>query len=233
MPKMLPMIPLRGMMIFPHMVLCFDVGRDFSVNAVETAVMQDQPLFLVSQRDPRVEDPQQEDLQPVGTVCTIKQIMREPNENLRLLVEGLYRGELLNITEADGCRKAQIRLHKDRDGEPTVEQEAYMRLVVETAERFAGVGDTLPAETVATLKGIRSAGELADVLAAHVVTDERDKQRILELYDVDDRLEHVLTVLRRELEISTKRNTSCMSRCAPFKRNWAKRTKRSSVSCAS
>ncbi len=201
MPVTMPMLPLRGVMVFPYMILSFEVGRDSSIAAVEEALMHDSPIFLATQLDLHVENPAQEDLYGVGVVSRIKQVMREPGQNMRVLAEGLYRAELREMEWADGLYLGHVEPAPDKDEEPSAEQQAYMRMAVDAAAAFAEVSDRIPKETTATLEGIARAGQLADVIAAHVIVGMEDKQRVLATFDPGERLERVLSILRRETEI--------------------------------
>lgn len=128
--KRLPLLPLRGLVIFPGSVITIDAGRDRSIAAVESADSLDNRLFLVAQRDAKVERPYLEDLYSVGTVCTIKQVLRLPDGALRLLVEGGSRALLYNVVEMPDLQMAEIIPARDDDSAGEVELKALMRVAV-------------------------------------------------------------------------------------------------------
>ena len=132
----MPVLALRGMMVFPHMVLHFDVGRPRSVAALEKAMMEDQRIFLVAQQDADVDDPHQNDLCRVGTVAQIKQVLNLPGDSIRVLVEGLQRGVLNTITEEDPCLMADIRLVREESGRESAEMKALVRTAHEFFEEY-------------------------------------------------------------------------------------------------
>ena len=135
----MPVLALRGMMVFPHMVLHFDVGRPKSVAALEKAMLDDQRIFLVAQLDAGVDDPHQSDLCKVGTIAQIKQVLNLPGDSIRVLVEGLQRGILQNITEEDPCLIADIRPVREESSRESAEMKALVRTAHELFDTLACV----------------------------------------------------------------------------------------------
>ena len=196
----LPVIPLKGLIIFPQMVLHFDVGRPKSVAALEQSMAANQKLFLVAQRDPEQEDPTPEELYDVGTIATIKQVMNLPGENIRVLVEGESRGVMENVLRNEGYLLGNIRVCRDRVVR-SMEGKALVRTAQDLFETFATSSRRVSMETVENLRAIEKPGELADLLAANVLSKPEERQDILHELDPVKRLEKVSTILMRETDL--------------------------------
>ena len=194
----LPVLPLRGLMVFPHMVLHFDVGRKRSLSALENALVEDQLVFLVCQHDAGEEDPQADDLYAVGTVSRIKQALKLPGDSVRVLVEGLYRAKLVRLSEEEGFLSADVAVMQDTMREGESEMAALLRATQNYFEAYAKASGRIPAETLTSVLSVEDPAQLADILAANVLTRIDDRQRILELRDVGDRLEALCAILDRE-----------------------------------
>lgn len=202
--QILPLVPLRGMMVFPHMIAHFDVGREKSLAALEEAMVKDQLLFLVTQRDARVEEPEVTDLYSVGTVCKIKQLLKLPGDTVRVLVEGLYRGRILNVDmDENPFVTAIINPQRNEDSTPEddLECEALMRALLELFEEYVKSSNRISPETLLTVHSVRNPGQFADMIAASILVNIEDKQRILETFDYKTRLSRLHEMLRREMEI--------------------------------
>ena len=198
----LPVLALRGLMVFPNMVLHFDVGRAKSVAALEHAMVGDQQIMLVAQKDVEVDDPSVEDLCRVGTVATIKQAMNLPNDSIRVLVEGQMRGVIETVTQEEPCMMGRIRLIEDDTDEPDAEMQALMRATQDFFEQFATASQRMPQETIASVRDVEQPGHLADVIAANVLTNMEDRQSLLDETDVKRRLEKLCGILVRETELA-------------------------------
>ena len=198
----LPVLALRGLMVFPHMVLHFDVGRAKSVSALETAMMENRQVFLVCQQDAEDDDPGVEELCRVGTLASVKQVMNLPGDNLRVLVEGEQRGTLLSITQEEPYLEGVIRPMHDLLPEDTTELEALVRVTQEAFEEYARASQRVSQETVSSIHEVEDAAQLADVIAANVLGHIEDRQRVLEEADVLRRLEYLCGVLVRETELA-------------------------------
>ena len=198
----LPVLALRGLMVFPHMVLHFDVGRDKSVAALEQAMMEGQRIFLVAQKDAEVEDPGVAELCRVGTIAAIKQVMNLPGDNLRVLVEGEKRGVLQSITQEEPYLQGTIRPDECKfDGEE-VEMQALVRATQEFFETYAKTSLRVSQETVNSVKDVDAPDQIADIIAANILTRMEDRQQILEELDVKRRLETLCGILARETELA-------------------------------
>lgn len=197
----LPIIPLRGMMVFPHMVLHFDVARAKSVAALEQAMISDQRIFLVPQIDQEVEEPAFDDLYSVGTVAVIKQVMNLPGDSIRVLVEGKSRGTIEKGTLDDPFLEAIVHLGTEVV-EDSLELQALMRATKDSFTSYAMASQRITPETVSSIREIGAPDKLADIVAANVLTSMNDRMKILEELDVMRRLEALCGILARETELA-------------------------------
>ncbi|MEG2603943.1 MAG: endopeptidase La [Clostridia bacterium] len=198
----LPVLPLRGMMVFPHMVLHFDVGRAKSVAALEKAMMEDQQVFLVAQMDVELEDPELADLCHVGTIAHIKQVLNLPGDNIRVLVEGVRRAVLVNVTEEEPCMMANVRPVRDDHVRESAEMSALVRTTHEFFEEYCRLSLRVSQETLHSVMNVDKPDQLADIIAANVLIKLEDRQAILEQLKVKDRLETLCGILLRETELA-------------------------------
>ncbi len=197
----LPVLPLRGLMIFPNMVLHFDVGRHKSVLALEQALSDRQRIFLVSQNDEETEDPGWKDLCRVGTIAEIRQVMNLPGENVRVLVEGKSRGVIAEHLSDEPCLSAVIRVCEDRTLR-SAEAKALLRTCQDLFAEFARTSQRVSQDTVESVRAVEKAGEAADLLAANVLTKREDRQEILNELDPMKRLEKMCAILMRETDMA-------------------------------
>ncbi|MBR5109123.1 MAG: endopeptidase La [Clostridia bacterium] len=197
----LPLIPLRGLMVFPHMVLHFDVGRARSVAALEQAMMENQQVFLVAQQDGDVEEPGMEDLCRVGTVAAIKQVLNLPGDTIRVLVEGEQRAFLRAITQEEPYWIADVEIPA-QELPDTPETEAMVRATHDLFEEYARASMRVSGETLRSVSEVDRPDQLADIIAANVLTRVEDRQAILEEIDVEKRLEKLCEILIRETELA-------------------------------
>ena len=197
----LPLIPLRGLMVFPHMVLHFDVGRARSVAALEQAMMEDQQVFLVAQSDGDVEEPTMDELCHVGTVAAIKQVLNLPGDTIRVLVEGEQRAFLRAITQEDPYWIADVEV-PTQELPDTPETEAMVRSTHDLFEEYARASMRVSGETLRSVSEVDRPDQLADIIAANVLTRVEDRQAILEEIDVEKRLEKLCEILIRETELA-------------------------------
>ncbi len=198
----LPVLALRGLMVFPHMVLHFDVGRHKSVAALEKAMMENQQIFLVAQRDAEVEEPELKDLCQVGTIATVKQVMNLPGDNLRVLVEGEARGTLKRIEQQEPFLIGTVAPAERRVDASSVEMQALMRATQDFFDEYAQASMRVSQETANSIRDVEEPDQLADVIAANVLTQVEERQRILEELDVKRRLEALCAILARETELA-------------------------------
>lgn len=201
--KFLPLIPLRGINVFPYMVTHFDVGRDKSVEAIDSAVMEDSLIFLCTQRDPKDENPSEDGFYHVGTVAEVKQMVKLPGGSVRVLVEGISRGKIVNVTQEDPYFEAEIEdmTYDPSDIEITKEIEAAMRLIISDMEDYISLNTKISSEALFTVVDIDDPGRLADVVSSYIPFKQEDNQLILEAFDFYERLEVLHNILQEEIEL--------------------------------
>ena len=197
----LPVLPLRGLMIFPNMVLHFDVGRPKSVMALEKGMSDRQLVFLVSQKDEATEEPGWKDLCKVGTIAEVRQVMNLPGENIRVLVEGKSRGTIEETLGDDPCLNAVIRVYEDKVPR-SAEAKALVRTCQDLFAEYARSSQRVSQEAADAIRSVEKAGEAADLLAANVLTKQEDRQEILDELDPVKRLEKMCAVLIRETDMA-------------------------------
>jgi ATP-dependent Lon protease len=195
-----PVLPLRDIVVFPHMIVPLFVGRDKSVAALEAAMNADKEIFLVAQLDPAQDDPAREDLYEVGVTATVLQLLKLPDGTVRVLVEGKARGRLVELSEADGYLQSTIEILEERVAEG-IEVEALMRSAVEQFETYAKLNKKLPAETAQQLGELVEAAKLSDALMANVQVKVADKQALLVELDPVKRLEMAYALMEGELGV--------------------------------
>ena len=198
----MPVLPLRGMMAFPHMVLHFDVGRPKSVAALEKAMMEDQRIFLVAQMDAEIEEPALSDLCRVGTIAQVKQVLNLPGDSIRVLVEGLQRAVMGSLLSEDPCMVATVRPVKEETAQDTPEMQALVRTAHTYFEEYCTSSMRVSQETMRSVLDVDKPDQLADIIAANVLTRLEDRQAILEKLKVKDRLEALCAILLRETELA-------------------------------
>lgn len=196
----LPLLPLRGLLVFPNMVIHLDVGRDRSVNAIDEAMNSDREILLVMQKDAQVDVPDLDDVYQIGTVAEIKQLLKLPGGTIRVLVEGLTRARITRLLETDPVMRVEVEIPGETY-EKTLEIEALVRNLRELFEQYVKVSKKIPPETVMAVVAIEEPGRLADVIASHLILKLSDKQEILEAIDIKERLEKLLQILTNEMEI--------------------------------
>ncbi|SHE36109.1 ATP-dependent Lon protease [Caldanaerobius fijiensis DSM 17918] len=199
--KTMPLIPLRGLTVYPYMIVHFDVGRKKSIFAIEEAMANDQMVFLVTQKNLDDEDPSIDGLYRVGTIAKIKQILKLPGEVVRVLVEGISRGEILSVLQDEPFVEVNIKEHLDEPLEKSKEITALMRGVANAFEEYIGYINNISPEILISVISIEEPGRLADVIASHVSLNTSQKQEILEIFDVRERLERLYGMLLNELDI--------------------------------
>ncbi|HLR08546.1 MAG TPA: endopeptidase La [Bacillota bacterium] len=196
----LPLLPLRGLLIFPSMVLHLDVGRDKSVAALEKAMMGDQIIFLVAQKKVSLNEPTPEDIYRVGTLAKVKQMLKLPNGTHRVLVEGIKRGEIIQYQENDIEFIVEVKEITDIHGE-TYEEEALKRSLLDQFEQYINVSRKITRETFMTIADIDEPGRLADMIASHLPLKITDKQDLLATENIVERMEKLVKLITDEKKI--------------------------------
>ena len=195
-----PLLPLRDIVVFPHMIVPLFVGRDRSVAALETAMESDKEIFLVAQLDPGEDDPQRDDLYDVGVIATVLQLLKLPDGTVRVLVEGKERAKLLALTNEDKAVMASVKPVGDTIDD-SVDTAALMRSVVDQFENYAKLNKKMPAETAVQLSQIEDASRLADSVAGNLNIKVSDKQALLVEDAPSKRLEMVFAFMEGELGV--------------------------------
>ncbi len=198
----MPALPLRGMMVFPHMVLHFDVGRPKSVAALEKAMLDDQQIFLVAQMNADIDEPQLGDLCRVGTIAHIKQVLNLPGDSIRVLVEGIRRATLEAVVEEEPFLLADVRPIREETVRDSAEMKALVRTTHEYFEEYCKASMRVSQETLRSVMDVQKPDQLADIIAANVLTQLEDRQAILEKLRVSERLETLCGILLRETELA-------------------------------
>ncbi|GIM27555.1 Lon protease [Clostridium polyendosporum] len=198
----LPLIPLRGITIFPNMVIHFDVGREKSIAALEEAMLNNQEIFLTTQKDAKMEEPGEEDIFTVGTICVIKQLLKMPGETIRVLVEGIDRGKIVSYKESDKFFVVEIDRYEDEIYDSSSnELEAHIRKLKEEFTEYANVSGTASSELFITLDEVDNPGRLADIIASYLFLKQEIRQEILEAFNIRERIEKLLVVIKNEIEV--------------------------------
>ncbi|MFF2887166.1 endopeptidase La [Paenibacillus sp. NPDC057967] len=198
--RRLPLLPLRGLLVYPSMVLHLDVGRDKSVRALERAMVEDHMILLCSQSEVNIEDPTEEDIYKIGTIAKVRQMLKLPNGTIRVLVEGVVRAEVQSYVQNDQYYEVLAKeLPEQETDDPEVD--ALMRTVLSQFEHYISLSKKVTPETYAAVSDIDDPGRLADVITSHLSLKIKDKQDILETIDVAARLERLLDLLNNEREV--------------------------------
>ena len=199
----LPLIPLRGLAIFPYMILNFDIGREMSLKALDQAMLEDELVFLTSQKEAEVDEPTTDDFYHVGTICKVKQVIKLPGETVRVLVEGISRGKIKEIDEEEGYFKAVVEeiIYDQENAETDVEVEAFVRNVFDAFEEYINIGNRVSPEILVSLAEIENVDRFIDTIAANIFLKAEQKQEILEEFDISKRLELLYRILLEEIDI--------------------------------
>lgn len=199
--KEYPMIPLRGLTVFPNMVLHFDIGREKSINALEKAMIMNQHIFLSSQMDENLDLPTPDDFYKVGVIGKIKQMLKLPGDSIRVLVEGLSRGVIEEVIFEVPYFRCRVRTVDEPETADDAESEALMRTVLTSFENYININKSIAPEVFASVVSIENPGRLADVIASHLDIKLEDKQLLIEEFDHKKRLEKLNEILVKEIEI--------------------------------
>ncbi|MBV6812285.1 endopeptidase La [Xanthomonas campestris pv. passiflorae] len=197
----LPVLPLRDVVVFPHMVIPLFVGRDKSMRALEKAMEADKRILLVAQKSAETDDPAAGDLYTVGTLAQVLQLLKLPDGTIKVLVEGLSRVTVDKVVEQDGALQGQGTEIEASDAREPREVEAIARSLMSLFEQYVKTNRKLPPELLQTLSGIDEPGRLADTIAAHIGVRLADKQRLLEITDTGERLELLVGLVDGEIDV--------------------------------
>ena len=196
-----PVLPLRDVVVYPHMVIPLFVGREKSIEALDRAMNAGKQILLVAQKSAEVDDPSQKDLYNVGTLAQILQLLKLPDGTVKVLVEGGERARMIALEEQDGHFQAEISAVEAGEEYDEREIDVLMRSVMSQFDQYVKLNKKVPPEVLTSLSGIDDPGRLADTIVAHMSLRLEEKQQILELDDVRGRLEHVLALIEGEIDI--------------------------------
>lgn len=198
--KTMPVLPLRGLLVYPNMVLHLDVGREKSVKALEKAMIEDNLILLCTQEEVNIDKPTRQDIYKVGTVAKIRQMLKLPNGTIRVLVEGLHRAKIHSFKDRAEYFEVIAEQLEEEQAEGS-EIDALMRSVLRQFEYYIQLSKKVTPETFATVSDISEPGRLADAITSHLALKMKDKQKILETVNVHRRLEILLGLLNNEREV--------------------------------
>ena len=197
--KKLPMMPIRDVVIFPFMMTPFVVGRESSVRALEEALAADKKIFLATQHDASIDEPKSNEIYQVGTIVNIVQSLKLPDGNIKVLVEGIERGRLLQATDSDGYMQASVRVAR-YPTEMNAQIEAAMQRVTTLFEQYVKLCQALNYETMISAVRMEDPAKLTDIIAANLQLSIEEKQELLEIFDPSERLNRIADVLDVEIE---------------------------------
>tara|TARA_B100000614_G_scaffold184570_1_gene165131 strand:- start:2131 stop:4491 length:2361 start_codon:yes stop_codon:yes gene_type:complete len=196
----IPVLALRDVVVYPHMVIPLFVGREKSIRCLEAAMDSDKQIFLVAQKDAGIDEPDTNDIYSVGTIATILQLLKLPDGTVKVLVEGNVRGEIAEYNQTEPYFIAGINRTADEDL-PESEQEVLIRSAVSQFEGYVKLNKKIPPEVLTSLNGIDDAARLADTMAAHMPLKLVEKQKVLEMKGVNERLEYLMALMEGEIDL--------------------------------
>ncbi|NLC24839.1 MAG: endopeptidase La, partial [Oxalobacter sp.] len=197
----LPLLPLRDVVVFPHMVIPLFVGRPKSIHALETAMENDKAIMLAAQKTAAKDDPSADDIYEIGCVATILQMLKLPDGTVKVLVEGTYRAKIEHVQEEEAAYLTAQVASVETEGEHEPEVEAMRRATVQQFEQYIKLNKKIPHEVLVSLSSIEEPGRFADTIAAHLPLKLEQKQVVLEMVNISRRMEYLLERLEGELDI--------------------------------
>ena len=200
-PRELTILPLRDVVVFPHMVIPLYVGREKSINALDLAMEQDKQILLVSQKSPEVDDPGVEDIHTTGTLSNILQLLKLPDGTVKVLVEGERRATVARYLETEKYFSADVVPVVESDDTDERESEVLIRSVMSMFDQYVKLNKKIPPEILTSVASIDESSRLADTIAGHIPLKIEEKQQILEMSSPRERLEHMLGVMESEIDI--------------------------------
>jgi len=198
--NILPLLPLRELVVFPNMIIPLFVGREQSINALEEAINLKSLIFIAAQRDPEIEKPKEEDIYSIGTIAKIVQIYKLPDDTIKILVEGISRAKIKNTEGSNNFLKVKVEKIKVKNGK-NLKIEALMRLAINRFEQYLKLNNKLPTEMMLSVKNIEKPDKLADIIASNIVLNVKEKQKLLEILNPLERLEKLIVILKKEISI--------------------------------
>ncbi len=200
----LPLLPVRGLPVFPYMIIHFDVGRTKSINAIEECMIEDQLIMLCAQKDPEMETVSPDDIYSVGTIAKVKQVLKISEDDVRVLIEGISRAKIERFTSVSPyfeCEVTEYASYGEKTEEERATEDAYLREITKSCGVYFSLLGKFEKETITPPSSFSDADQFADIVAAAISTDLETKQSILEEFDTISRCEKILSVLSSEIEI--------------------------------
>jgi ATP-dependent Lon protease len=197
----LPVLPLRDVVVYPHMVIPLFVGREKSINALDTAMQEDKKILLVAQKNAEIDDPSVEDIHEIGTLSTILQLLKLPDGTVKVLVEGAERVRVTGYENTDAFFTAHVEVMSQDQNEDDKELEVLTRSLLAIFDQYVKLNKKVPPEILTSLSGIEEPGRLADTIAAHMSLKLEEKQKILEIVSSHARLERLMVLIEGEIDI--------------------------------
>ncbi len=200
----LPLLPIRGLPVFPYMIIHFDVGRTKSINAIEECMIEDQLIMLSAQKDPEMETVSPDDIYSVGTIAKVKQVLKVSDDDVRVLIEGISRAKIERFTSVSPyfeCEVTEYASYSEKSEEIRVTEDAYVREITKSSGVYFSLLGKFEKQTIANPSSVSDADQFADIVAAAISADLETKQSILEEFDTISRMEKILSVLSSEIEI--------------------------------
>ena len=199
--QLIPVLPLRDVVVYPHMVIPLFVGREKSILALEAAMADNKKILLLAQKNAEVDDPGQEDLYQIGTLSTILQMLKLPDGTIKVLVEGGDRVMVDSLLETNEYYSAAIKLLEKSSLVDDREAEVLLRSVLNLFDQYVKLNKKVPPEILTSLSGIDDPSRLADTIAAHMSLKLDEKQDILEIQDPRERIEHIMSKIEGEIDL--------------------------------
>lgn len=222
--RTLPLIPIRGIGIFPDAVIHFDIGREKSINALEEAMLEDSDIFLTVQKEADKDNPKEDDFYEVGVICKIKQMIKMPGDNIRVLVEGQTRAKISSITQEEPYFQVELQEYIYNYSNPlTDEMEAIVRLTLDNFEEYSMIYTKIAPDAVSYLQEVKNPDKLADLVASYIYLKQEQKQSLLEIFDPYERLEALNAILNKEikvLEIENEISESVKKQVGEFQKDY-------------
>ncbi|OUL58436.1 endopeptidase La [Pseudoalteromonas ulvae] len=196
----IPVLALRDVVVYPHMVIPLFVGREKSIKCLEAAMENDKQIFLVAQKDAAIDEPQSDDVFQVGTIATILQLLKLPDGTVKVLVEGTQRAQINQFTQTDAFFMADVQFLVS-DDIPEQEQDIFIRSAISQFEGYVKLNKKIPPEVLTSVSSIDEPARLADTMAAHMPLKVPEKQKVLEIANVTERLEYLMAVMEGEIDL--------------------------------
>jgi len=199
--KLVPVLPLRDVVVYPHMVIPLFVGRERSIKALDSAMSDNKQILLIAQKSAEIDEPSVDEIHRIGTLSNILQLLKLPDGTIKVLVEGTQRARVIDLNDGKDHFTAQISLLEPEPVADDRELEVMSRSVISVFDQYVKLNKKVPPEILTSLAGIDEPARLADTIAAHMSLKLDEKQQVLEIDSVRDRLEHIMGLIEGEIDI--------------------------------